>query len=81
MHDFLFSCLNINCMISCILDNECKLERPGPSQIYAKCMFPDSRIAFKFSCGRTKITQIVKRSLAPAGSGTASANSSVLNSH
>ena len=30
-----------------------------------KSMFPDSRIALKFSCGRTKTTQIVKHSLAP----------------
>ncbi|CAC5399070.1 unnamed protein product [Mytilus coruscus] len=31
-----------------------------------KVMFPDSKIATKFSCGRTKTTQIVKRSLAPS---------------
>ncbi|XP_052072307.1 uncharacterized protein LOC127710472 [Mytilus californianus] len=31
-----------------------------------KVMFPDSKIATKFACGRTKATQIVKRSLAPA---------------
>ncbi|CAC5375019.1 unnamed protein product [Mytilus coruscus] len=30
-----------------------------------KVMFPDSKIATKFACGRTKATQIVKRSLAP----------------
>ena len=30
-----------------------------------KVMFPDSKIATKFSCGRTKATQIVKRALAP----------------
>lgn len=31
-----------------------------------KAMFPDSKIASKFSCSRTKTTQIVKRSLAPS---------------
>lgn len=31
-----------------------------------KSMFPDSKIATKFSCGRTKTTQIVKRSLSPS---------------
>lgn len=31
-----------------------------------KVMFPDSKIALKFSSGRTKTTQIIKRSLAPA---------------
>ncbi|XP_033744260.1 zinc finger BED domain-containing protein 5-like [Pecten maximus] len=30
-----------------------------------KLMFPDSKIAQKFHCGRTKTTQIVKKSLAP----------------
>lgn len=30
-----------------------------------KAMFPDSKIASKSSCGRTRTTQIVKRSLAP----------------
>lgn len=31
-----------------------------------KSMFPDSKIATKFSCGRTKTTQIVKRFLSPS---------------
>jgi hypothetical protein len=31
-----------------------------------KAMFTDSKIASKFSCSRTKTTQIIKRSLAPA---------------
>ena len=30
-----------------------------------KDMFPDSKIAQKFSCGKTKTTQIVKRAIAP----------------
>ena len=30
-----------------------------------KKMFPDSKIAQKFSCGRTKASQIVKRAIAP----------------
>lgn len=31
----------------------------------AKQMFPDSAIATKFACGKTKATQIIKRALAP----------------
>jgi hypothetical protein len=31
-----------------------------------KKMFPDSKIAENFSCGRTKSTQIVKRAIAPS---------------
>ncbi len=46
------------------LGGQCLLLSEHASKLFAQ-MFPDSEIARKFACGRTKTTAIVKEALSP----------------